>query len=1176
MGQVGFIENKGQVLDQNHQANPGVKFLYSSPGFNVQLRKTGFSYDTYTDDSLNYIGNSAQTPAQDSALIQVPVRYSRHYHRVDVELPGCNTSAEMVPEVQSASYYNYLTTGVPAGGVTFVHNYQRVVYKDIYPQIDLVFYIKPSGKQPVKGIPGVEYDFIVHPGGDVNAIRLAYSGANAVNLQNGQLNIQVASGAFAEMIPNSYIRQSGEAVDVRYRSISHNVYSFSLPEGFKNNSSDLVIDPSPCLLWGTYYGGISADYAVRTTVDAAGNSYLSGSTSSAAGIATAGANRTNFEASMDVFVSKFNSAGALIWGTYYGGEGSDLAIGIATDTAGNVYLTGSTTSTTGIATTGAYQTAYAGGTTYGDAFVAEFNPTGTSLLWGTYYGGPADDAGGGGVRVDKYGHVYVGGFTSSTTGIATPGAYLTVYPGGSANAYVAEFNPALTGTAQLVWGTYYGGAVYEHAKGLAIDNASNVYMTGTTESPGIATTGAYQTTYEGSSDVFVAKFSSTGTLVWSTYYGGPSINDGYRIAVDDAQNVFFAGYTYSATGIATPGAYQTAIGSGESVYLAELNSSGNSLLWGTYYNGYYFGYTVGYIEFIDLAIAVDANSNLYVAGGTTTAGQATPGAYQTTLNGTFNVYVAKFDTAAQLIWDTYYGGNNGSIANGIGLDADDNVYVSGSGNSTNGIATPGAFQDSLAGSTDIFVAKFGCNNPLPVAQFTASDAAICIDNQVNFADQSTGNPASWNWTFSGGTPGSSTTQNPTVTYDTAGIYPVKLVITNASGSDSLTKVSYIIVSGPPLAGTVAGPNTVCSGSPVRLSDTEATGSLQWQYSPDGISFAAIAGDTLSSATIAAPSQTSYYRVSVSGSCGADTSAVFKLSINALPVPVVTAPDSVICSGGSSALCTTQPFVYYFWSTGDTSSCTTAKVAGGYWVSVADVNGCAAVSAPRNIDTFPATPRPLLSTNDSLFCSSDSTKITTSGSYASYLWNTGDTSSSIYTNEAGGYWVTVTDVNGCSAESGHQDISVYPVPSVSIVVEGNTLSSYGQLSYRWSFNGVPLNGDTGAAIEASQSGLYSVQITDSNGCTNTSSSVLVATGINDLTGDERVSIYPNPSIGSWQLSVDNELVGSSMEIYDEQGRLVFRSEIRDPRSEMTLDVASGVYYLRIANNNAILVKKLIKL
>lgn len=705
----GFIENKGQIVDQNYTPNKDVKYLLCSPGFNVQLRQNGFSYDTYTDSNSSTDKEISFGPQNKPAK---PESFTRHYHRVDINLAGCNTDAQIVGEDKLEAYYNYFTAGTPEGGVSNVHCYGKVIYKNIYPNIDLEFTTRPAtGNVPV------EYNFIVHPGGNPANIKLAYYGANKVKLDSNKLVVSVAAGSFTENIPSSYLKDTKQAVAVNYVATGKNTFGFSLPDSVippLEGGEALIIDPTPCRNWGTYYGG-GNEFAWGIALDAADNSYITGATASATNIATAGAYQTVFAGSYDAYVAKLNPTGtALIWGTYYGGAGDDRSYGIALDAANNIFITGYTGSNANIATPGTYQTVY-GGNTY-DSFVAKFNSTGTALLWGTYYGGSGVDESQG-IAIDAADNIFITGYTTSTNQIATAGAYQLVGDATNGDAFVAKFNS--TGTS-LLWGTFYGGANLEWARGISLDALDNVYIVGYTASPTqIATAGAYQTIFAGGQDAFVAKFNPTGTsLIWGTYYGGTGTENGDAITLDAAGNIYITGSTASLAGIATPGAYLTVGNASGLAFVAKFNPTGTSLIWGTYYGGT--------LTAFGSCIVLDAADNVYIAGTTqSVAGIASVGAYQTVFGGLIDCFVAKFNpTGTSLLWGTYYGGAKTDQAWAITLDAADNVYVLGFTNSTGGISTPGAYRVGYIGvfSVDAFVVEFGCNPvvlPVSLLSFNA-------------------------------------------------------------------------------------------------------------------------------------------------------------------------------------------------------------------------------------------------------------------------------------------------------------------------------------------------------------------------------------------------------------------------------------------------------------------------
>ncbi len=466
-----------------------------------------------------------------------------------------------------------------------------------------------------------------------------------------------------------------------------------IPKDIKSELNDSYL----LRLWATYYGGGMADDAKSMAVDAQGNVYIAGQTKSTSNIATSGAHQSTIGGGQDAFLVKFNSNGELQWATYYGGSLNEDVQGITVDTQDNIYITGTTESSNNIATVGAHQS-FLGG--YSDAFLVKFNSNGVRQ-WATYYGGPPNDEGfrvkvdaqdnvymagsanssndiatsgahqitnGGvmdaflvkfnsnGVRqwatyyggllheepteieVDAQDNVYMAGNANSSNNIATTGAYQNTY-GGQADAFLVKFNS--NGVRQ--WATYYGGSSFEETGGLSIDVQNNVYLSGrTTSSSNIATTGAFQSTFGGSSDAFLVKFNSNGVQQWATYYGGWASDFAFASVTDAQGNIYLGGNTYNTLGIATPGAHQSEYGGGTyDAFVVVFNTNGVRQ-YASYYGG--SGRDEGFF------IEKDAGNNIYITGKTESPNNiATTGAYQSALGGNTDAFLVKFSNASKLI-----------------------------------------------------------------------------------------------------------------------------------------------------------------------------------------------------------------------------------------------------------------------------------------------------------------------------------------------------------------------------------------------------------------------------------------------------------------------------------------------------------------------------------------------
>ncbi len=313
------------------------------------------------------------------------------------------------------------------------------------------------------------------------------------------------------------------------------------------------LSPTGNILWSTYAGGDAGDWGYGLAVDSADNIYVTGTTWSL-GWTIRGFD-TEYNGPSDAFVVKIGPDGASPWSTYVGGSGIDWGYGIAVDSSDNVYVTGVTQSPDWMK--GGFDTDPNGGL---DAFVAKLDSAGDSLLWSTYLGGGSDDYGGD-IAVDASDNVYVTGATESS---GWPNEVPGVTYQGDSDAFVAKLSSA----GASLWSTYLGGADGDWGYGIAPDSSGNVYVTGTTRSPGWTKNG-FDTTYHGGvSDAFVATVNSTGDTRWSTYLGGTDEDSGHGIAVDSWGHIYATGQTLSADW--TKGVFDISYGGSGDAFLVKI------------------------------------------------------------------------------------------------------------------------------------------------------------------------------------------------------------------------------------------------------------------------------------------------------------------------------------------------------------------------------------------------------------------------------------------------------------------------------------------------------------------------------------------------------------------------------------------------------------------------------
>jgi hypothetical protein len=317
------------------------------------------------------------------------------------------------------------------------------------------------------------------------------------------------------------------------------------------------------------------------------------------------------------------------------------------------------------------------------------------LVYSTYLGGSSYDLGYG-IAVDSTGNAYVTGYTASTD-FPTMNPLQPTY-GGAGDAFVTKINPA--GSA-LVYSTYLGGSWEDAGHGIVVDGAGDAYLIGYTASANFPVTpGAFQTSQAGGTNVFVTEINPAGSaLVYSTYLGGNNYDEGWNIAVDSAGNAYVTGVAFSTDFPITPGAFQTSYAGDYDAFVTKINPAGSALVYSTYLGGN--------SEDRGFGIAVDSAGNAYIAGYTASTNfPTTPGAFQSNLAGSGNVFVTKMNPyGSALVYSTYLGGSGTDSGYRIAVDSAGNAYLNGTTNSTNfPMMTP--LQATYGGGIyDTFVSK---------------------------------------------------------------------------------------------------------------------------------------------------------------------------------------------------------------------------------------------------------------------------------------------------------------------------------------------------------------------------------------------------------------------------------------------------------------------------------------
>jgi len=404
-----------------------------------------------------------------------------------------------------------------------------------------------------------------------------------------------------------------------------------------------------------------------------------------------------------IAVCAFAQAPDWQWASQAGGSGNDHSKGIALDENGNCYVVGyfdstMTFDTYSLTSSGDY-----------DIFVAKMDANG-NWLWAAKAGGSGSDYGYE-IAIDDNGNSYVTGWFEGT---ATFGTY-SLTSSGSTDIFVARIDA----DGNWLWATKTGGSSHDYSFGIAVDDNSNCYVTGSFYGP--ATFGSYTINSSGARDIFVAKIDANSNWQWASQAGGSGMDIGQAIAIDDNGNSYVTGSFY---GTVTFGTYSLTSSGGTDIFVARLDADGN-WLWATQAGGSNLN--------ISTEIAIDDNGNCYVVGYFDST--VTFGTYSLTSSEAFDIFVAKIDANGNWLWAVKAGGNSDDMGIAIASDINGNSYITGYFAST---VTFGTYSLTSSGAFDIFVAKIDANgNWLWATQaggdnFDSGSAIAINDNGDNY------------------------------------------------------------------------------------------------------------------------------------------------------------------------------------------------------------------------------------------------------------------------------------------------------------------------------------------------------------------------------------------------------------------------------------------------------------
>ncbi|MFN8397046.1 MAG: PKD domain-containing protein [Bacteroidia bacterium] len=1104
---------------------------------------------------------------------------------------------------------------------------------------------------------------------------------------------------------------SGNVYVVGYTSSTNFPKTQSSGVGGGYDAYLLKLDSLGNRVWAITMGGSGNDFAYGVAIDGQGNVYLTGK--AAAGFPFTG---TTFQgAGDDAFVAKVNSAGSVQWAIPYGGPGTDYGNSLGVDANGNVYVTG-VAAVSGFPTTNA---TYAGNND--DAFLLKLDGSGQRQFC-LIYGGASFDFGndlvvladGSSFLVGETGSGNFPNTSSAYAGTSGTKAFIAGFNANGTRQFAMKYGGSVVERAlscawdasanQLVvvgytespdfptnrvlrpgalqdifvlrlhsngqrnWAGKLGGANADYARGVAIDQAGHIFLTGESGSSDYPSTMSAFASQ--GSDAIITKLDSTGKLIWSGRYGGGQTDIGEAVAMRGPE-VMFVGHSQSS---AFPSTLNTYAGSGTEAFILDFTDCLGIVPQFSVANAC----IVDSVQFLGTSLAGTSiiasqswdfgdgdNStalnpiHLYASAGTYTLelrivdGCGTPDSVAGSVDlypkpvaaytytdtcATGNMNASSTSSVAMTLgsqvnaWQWYVDGiaadslPSTTLANGQSRIVDLKLIVTtnfGCKDSTQrqifiaplpivrahveSLCYPNALvwtdsstvdtgsiaalawhavADSLIGTGPSFqwatndtgyfetvhvvITAAGCSDslltgaqvwPKPTAHFSLED--VCHPHPVSIQDSAVGNGGAlvgWEYAFGDGQ--TSVLASPSHTYAGPGAYFVQqIVVTDHACRD--TVADSVQVFPKPVAEFAA--DTVCLGDQTTFQNLSqvSSGSLvvhAWSFGDADSSSVIDPTHTYSGAggfTVALAVETDH---------GCQDTIEQGVWIHALPVITFTyqqgTPD--LCIGDSSLLAVATMFEGYEWEVGDTTAGIWVFAEDQYVVTVTDSNGCQ--STDSSFVEFHAvpSPNPSIWPLDSMWaCPLDSTFLDAGPGYATYFWNTGDTTRWLAQPAPGDYAVTVTNGFGCQGVSSSVHLEYFaPTAAPMILQQGDSLMATSGTAWQWYLDGQPIGPATQQVWHPLNSGSYVVEVTDSNGCLQASAPFTTVVGTAP-TVQLQLRAWPNPLSASGDLHISGWQGLASAEIMDSFGRIVWAKSGLQSEQALTLQgIASGFYTLTV--------------
>ncbi|WP_242696442.1 PKD domain-containing protein [Longitalea luteola] len=840
-----FTENKGQWDKQ-------VTFKSDLPTGNFFLQKNGFTVVQHNTEDLQQLhdgheasltGRSGTNRPKTKNSPSLPARiagnsFTIRSHAYKVQFIGAAENPEIIPDKVLPGYSNYLIGNDPSKWRTNIKSCQAVIYKNIYPNIDVRYYSE-SGR--------LKYDIIVNPGGDPGNIVMKYDGADKLSVKNSELVIKTSVGEVRELYPYSYIFDKihgKQETSCAYKLEGKNIVRYKTADYAK--TSTLVIDPA--IIFSTFTGSTTDEYGFTATPGPDGSLFSGSIVFSPGGFPVSpGAYKTTHSGGsvrgIDIGIFKFSPNGAnRVYATYLGGTEDDVPHSLYCDNQGNLVVLGRS-----------YSSDYPG-TLHGpggacDMIVTKLNATGTAIIGSMRIGGTQNDGlniedqlvtrsttnpfrsvsllrnygdhSHSEVILDDAGFIYVAGQSQSDDFPMRGGGFQNKRAGAQ-DGVVLKINPNCN---SILWSSFLGGSADDAAFVLALQpNTNDIYVAGGTSSANLpGTVPGFQNrfisdTLVGNIDGYVTIFSNDGTIIKrTTYLGTKQIDLVYGIQFDQFNYPYVMGTSRGDWPVinavySNPGTKQ---------FVSKLKPDLTGIEYSTTFG------SGGRPNISPVAFMVDRCENVYVSGwggwhsnsrdpydlGGVANMPITRDALKSVTDDRDFYFIVLERNAASLLYGTYFGQNGGfgeHVDGGTSrFDKQGAIYQAICANCFGNTTSSSPITQPYPTTPGVWAARngtgnVGCNlgavkilfnfsgvGSGPKAYFNGNfDTVGCVPFTLNFADTVL-DAKSYEWNFGDGTPDVKTTgYNVTHTFTSVGTYRVRLIAIDSS-SCNIRDTAYL-------------------------------------------------------------------------------------------------------------------------------------------------------------------------------------------------------------------------------------------------------------------------------------------------------------------------------------------------------------------------------------------------